>query len=218
MTQNKQMLYSEIKVLKALKEKTPQTWSELLTQTKLSSRTLQKTLKRLENAGKIHRKVEDIGKYPPPVFYGLTKEGQAYTHECLEPFLYMQYAFECLMGLPPSLEYIYFTEKEEQRTEKIKKKYADMPPKKRYEILAKKFFAVKMFSLINFLETENELWVDEGAFLLPTILSLAESEGEADLKKKAEQLRASLAEAFPREYEKLQRIHMKYMELLKIIS
>jgi len=209
------MLYSEIKVLKALKEKTPQTWSELLTQTKLSSRTLQKTLKRLENAGKIYRKVEDTGRYPPPVFYGLTKEGQVYTHERLEPFLFMQYAFECLVGLPPSLEYIYFTEKEKQKIEKIKEKYANMPPKTRYQILAKKFFAVKIFSLINFLETKNELWIDEGVFLLPTILSLMESEGEADLKKKAEQLRASLAEAFPQEYEKLQQIHMKYMELIK---
>jgi DNA-binding Lrp family transcriptional regulator len=72
----KQAEISEQKILSALLKKSPQTYTELLQTTKMSSRTLHKALRRLEEQGKVLRKIETSGKYPPPVLYSLTEEGK----------------------------------------------------------------------------------------------------------------------------------------------
>jgi DNA-binding HxlR family transcriptional regulator len=62
---------TRVKILKALLKKSPQKWSELLQVTKLSSRTLSRSLKELEKQGSVLRQVKVENGYPPPVYYGL---------------------------------------------------------------------------------------------------------------------------------------------------
>lgn len=74
MERDSQAQKSEEKIILSLAKKSPQTWSELLKTTKLSSRTLKKALSRLREKGLVYRQVKAGEEYPPPVFYGLTQK------------------------------------------------------------------------------------------------------------------------------------------------
>lgn len=68
-------LESEQTILRSLSTKSPQRWSELLVDTKISSRTLKKALERLEKRKMVRREVSQGKEYPPPVMYGLSRKG-----------------------------------------------------------------------------------------------------------------------------------------------
>lgn len=62
---------SEAKILSELMEAPQQglRWKELLERTKISSRTLKKRLKELENKGTVERRPDhDSGEYPTPIY------------------------------------------------------------------------------------------------------------------------------------------------------
>lgn len=76
-------------------QKTPQTYSELLQATGMSSRTLVKALNRLQKEGVITRQIQaNTDKYPPPVFYMLTPEGG----KTLTPYVFATMSFWWAMG------------------------------------------------------------------------------------------------------------------------
>jgi DNA-binding HxlR family transcriptional regulator len=68
-------LESEQTILRSLRSKSPQRWSELLKDTNISSRTLKKALERLEKKKLVCRQVDQGRKYPPPVRYSLSRKG-----------------------------------------------------------------------------------------------------------------------------------------------
>jgi DNA-binding HxlR family transcriptional regulator len=169
--QNKLSAASENKVLKALMQKTPQTWSELKEATKISSRTLRKALLRLENQGKVFRKVEVGNKYPPPVLYGLTEVGK----KSLTPILFSMYASGYILGLKPHYEKMQAeTSKGEVKLKlPAEDEYAGLSLAERFETIGRRLFATKLFCLLEYLQTNNDVWLFEDiATGLPSIIYL----------------------------------------------
>jgi DNA-binding HxlR family transcriptional regulator len=86
---------SEEKILRALVLESPQRWSSILDKTKLSTKTLKKTLDRMRAAGLVYRQTKTSDEYPPPILYGLTPKGK----NTVKPILFAMEAFQFLTGL-----------------------------------------------------------------------------------------------------------------------
>ena len=229
---------SEKKILSALLKKSPLTWTQLLQATKLSSRTLHKALIRLENQGKVFRKIEVSDKYPPPVLYGLADRDAAL------PILFESYATNYILGLSPQWQQAEIREEEKEVKIKleVKNDYAGLTLAERYQILALRLFATKLFCLLQALNSGNELWltgIGEGLPLIPEFLiqlGLQEIKTEAKTEKITEldnslifklkptifltkeavkQLRNMFQNALPKEYSELQKIYEKCLKEIK---
>jgi DNA-binding HxlR family transcriptional regulator len=156
--QNKQSAASESRVLKALLQKSPQTWSELLEVTKLSSRTLRKALLRLERQGKVFRRVDTGEKYPPPVLYGLTDVGR----QSLAPLVFASEARQWWLGFQLQWEraefFKYTTADSLGMKIPAKGIFENLDAGARLQAMARRFFAAKLFMLIKALETNDSAW------------------------------------------------------------
>lgn len=210
---------SRRKVLKCLMQKSPQTWSQLLQSTGISSRTLQKTLKRLISEGLIERKIGSSEKYPPPVFYSLTKK----SVEALTPILFHLKARPYVFGYK-----ICEWKKDEDGTirQVIENMLYCLPIKERMETIASRYLAYYLFSLLQWRKTRNDDWLVKGEFLPEILLQLelglhgeikmqniAQYKGdlimkitEAEYEIPAEDLEEIMKSAFPNEYCEFQNI------------
>ena len=241
-SQNKLATASENKVLKALMQKTPQTWSELKEATKISSRTLRKALLRLENQGKVFRQIATGKKYPPPVLYGLTEVGK----KSLAPLIFSAKTWNYILG------WEYKWKKAELNMNQLKIPLKNvcaraLSVEERLQIMAKRFFAVKLFGLLKTLETGDNSWfelVSEGLPVTPNLLvqlniplKALDQTKEGEVIARAEvkileqeplifkedwrcyldneavtRLKNVLSHAFPKEYEELQKLYNECIE------
>ena len=157
--QDKLALKSERKVLEALMQKSPQTWSELVKNTGLSTRTLQKALKRLMSQQKIYRHVESTEKYPPPVLYGLTPKGE----KSLLPIVFQIESTFYIFGFVPRYEKTEIKDKKEEIAIKfpLEDEFYELSTQKYLQIMCRRFFAVALFNLLQYLKTGNPLWAEQ---------------------------------------------------------
>lgn len=222
---------SDNKVLKALMQKSPQTWTQLVEATGLSTRTLRKALKRLEKQSLIYRKVDATGKYPPPVLYGLTPQGS----KALAPIIFAIKSYNYALGLRLEAWNAKQTDKKVVLTQTLENELASLPLTKRLQIIGRRLFARALFSFLQTLKTGDSSWLENTNFsLTPELLvqfELFQKEDKAlghaqcigehgkdvvlkmDLSYRLEQLSSkieafekALAEAFPEEYKQLQQI------------
>ena len=233
-SQNKLAAASENKVLKALMQKTPQTWSELKEATKISSRTLRKALLRLENQGKVFRQIATGKKYPPPVLYGLTEAGK----KSLASLIFSAKTWNYILG------WEYKWEKAETNTNQVKiplkNVYQNLSVEERLQVMARRFFVTKLFGLLKTLETGDSSWlelVSEGLPVTPFLLLQLNIPKEGDVIGRAKtkileqeplifkedwscyldneavtRLKNVLSHAFPKEYEELQKLYNECIE------
>ncbi|MHA1628556.1 MAG: winged helix-turn-helix transcriptional regulator [Candidatus Heimdallarchaeota archaeon] len=157
--QDKLALESERKLLEALMQKSPQTWSELVKNTGLSTRTLQKALKRLMSQQKIYRQVEPTEKYPPPVLYGLTPEGE----KSLLPIVFQIKSSFYTLGFIPRYEKAEIKGEKEEVTIKfpLEDELKGASIQKCLQIVCRRFFATALFNLLQYLETGDPLWKEQ---------------------------------------------------------
>ena len=132
---------SENKVLQALAQKSPLRWTELLQETKLSSRTLKKALNRLESDRLINRKVGAGKEYPPPVYYGLNSRG--WEHSLPQRFAF-SLAFDIFR---PPKDYYLGEPSEKELLETLGE-------------LGRKIGAIYLFTILRSLEDEKEWKID----------------------------------------------------------
>lgn len=169
-------LVSERKILEELAQKGPQTWSELLKATGLSTRTLRKALLRLEKRGEVYRKILEGEKYPPPVLYGLTPKGK----EKVIPLLFALMAKDYVLGIKQDFSAINVREKKGGVEFRIPLKdlYEGMSPEERLHAMARRQLAVQLFALLKAVETGDTSWLIHipleliGDFWLPIQLGL----------------------------------------------
>lgn len=240
-SQNKLAAASENKVLKALMQKSPQTWSELKEATKISSRTLRKALLRLEKQGKIFRQIAVGKKYPPPVLYGLTDVGK----KSLAPLIFSAKTLYYIWGWECKWEKAELTIN--QLKIPLKNVYQNLSVEERLQVMARRFFVTKLFGLLKALETGDSNWfelVSEGLPVIPHLLMQLNippktlnrtKEGEVIARADAEileqeplifkedwrcyldneaatRLKNVLSHAFPKEYEELQKLYNECIE------
>ena len=147
---------SEHIVIRELTKKSPQRWSDLLKNTQISSRTLKKTLNRLEEKGLLYRNVEQSKEYPPPVFYGLSSKGRKSSN----PILFATSARPYVLGANLQLEVMRKeNEKQLQVTIGVATEKENM--KDRIALIGKRLGAFYLFALLKSLEDGNMDWVHE---------------------------------------------------------
>lgn len=183
--QNKLIFESKKKVLEALMQKSPQTYSELLQATGVSSRTLTKTLNRLQKEGAVYRQIQaNAEKYPPPVVYGLTPEGR----KTLVPFIFSTTSFWWAMGYKVEKPRIVNVKVGEEGDVKkgvlFKGETLSLA-----EMLWRLFFRA-LYALIKYFETKNADWLDcaqTPLALNPLMLQFLGYKGEISGFQKTEQ-------------------------------
>lgn len=148
---------SKEKVLKALALKSPQRWSELLENTKQSSKTLKNALDRMKIQGLIYRQVETESGYPPPVLYGLTSEGK----ESVKPRVFATKVGNYVMGFSSHK----WSEPEgmDQEVQVIVTPKSDFKGKNSKQIMAeigKRVGALYLYVFLKTLEEGSLDWID----------------------------------------------------------
>lgn len=156
--QNSPAKISEKKVLEALLQKSPRTWSELARVTGLSTRTLRKALLRLEKTGVVFRKVMVGEKYPPPVLYGLTPRGR----EKVTPLLFSLMAREYILGVEVLSSFMKVNKSEEgvEFRFPLKNLYEGLSLEERIYTISRRQLAVQLFALLKAVETGNMEWIE----------------------------------------------------------
>jgi DNA-binding HxlR family transcriptional regulator len=142
---------SENTVLRQLTIKSPQRWSDLLSSTRISSRTLKKALDRLGKKGFVHRQVEQGKDYPPPVLYGLSSKGR----EISDPIFFATTARPYILGLGLEWE----AKGKNDFTIGIRTTVEDM--EKRIAVIGRRLAAFYLFIFLKGIEEKNTDWVDE---------------------------------------------------------
>ena len=226
MEKNKELNESERKILQTLllAPDYKLRWNELLEKTKLSKRTLSKSLQRLQECGYVHRFLDPKStEYPPPVYYQLAEERK----DVIAPLLFSIYSFYYAMGLLENIMKAPTLTPISSLTEPLK-------------IMARRLFARSFFAFIKYLETGNPNWYayvkDDlsinplmlfqiGFALLPNVdikakadekemngLSIIElkyteiSIPQKNAKKYIEGLKWIVKKAFPKEFDELEKI------------
>ena len=162
---------SEQAVLKEFATKSPQRWGELLKNTKLSSRTLKKALERLQERQLVNREVEQGIEYPPPVFYGLSSQGE----ESIRPMIFASYAKNSIFN-PTKEETTLNTAETQPKFEsfpfqkapplviRLKPEIAD--EKERLAAVGRRIGVFYLFMFLKAIEDGNQDWMPEAKSLL----------------------------------------------------
>jgi DNA-binding HxlR family transcriptional regulator len=142
---------SERIVITNLTLKSPQRWSDLLERSKMSSRTLRKTLKRLEEKGLVYRQMKQGDKYPPPVLYGLSSEGK----KGIDPILFSTNIWQYILGT--EVEWNVKGQGEFSMSLKLEKQNIQ----ERIEAIGRKLGSFYLFSIFKYFQDRNIDWITE---------------------------------------------------------
>jgi DNA-binding HxlR family transcriptional regulator len=211
-------------ILKILALESPLRWSDLLEKTKLSSRTLKKTLDRLVNELSVYREQKNDQGYPPPVFYGLTLIGE----EDAQPFHYGHRLGEYIFGAPirtpldvQSADFIEkFTVKGQNgdiRTleRRWKTPYTGMENVKIIESMGRRVGIAYLYSILQSYDKNNFAWYHYAlenlfnAAYFPLMFFRNDEGTSVDgmlTSDSVKELKGLLRELYPEEYAELERI------------